>query len=143
LAAAVALVLSASCGERIYGVQRAAKLSAFPDPACVRAVVETVSGTEGIDEWHWPQRRREGEYYAHHLSYAEDEVRVQLAVFDEGPGRVRFVQAYLSVDEPLPEAEVEVARRLMIAVEDGLVSRCGQAELRARVRETCEGEGCE
>jgi hypothetical protein len=147
IAAAVVVILSACSGARLYGVQRGAMLSTFPDPNCVRAVVEAVSGPERIREWHLPQHRDERgsliDGRKHHFSYAAHDVRVELSTFEERSGRVRFLQSYVSVERSPSRSEIEVARRLMIAVEDGLVSRCGQAELRARVRETCEGEGCE
>ncbi len=135
------LSLGLSC-ERSYGVKRRAQLSRFPDPACVRAVVEGVPGIQDYDEFHWPEEEGQEGRRSHNFFYNGSAVKgVQLGLFDDGDPGIRFIQTYLPRNKPL-QANVDEARRLMKAVEEGLASRCGIPDLNERIRESCPGVEC-
>ena len=142
---AIAALLAPGAGcERSYGVMRSARLPKFPDPACVRAAIGDVAGIRNYNEWHSPQeegkRAREVDR-SHNFAYNGDHVTVELGLFDDGHGPIRFVQSYL-FNKPPPQREIDEARHLMIAVEEGLMARCGLSELREGVREYCSGVQC-
>jgi len=134
--------------ERSFGVSRAAELAEFPDPVCVRAVLGQTEGIKGFNEWYWPKSDSDPEAVArsvraHHFAYDDGPgVRVQLGIFEDAPGKIRWVQSYISGTAPRSQDAVDEARRMMMAVERGVESRCGIAELSARVGEVCSGVEC-
>ena len=134
-----------SNSEDTYGVKRTARLAEVPELTCVRNVVEHVAEGRGYDEWRWPESdgARDEVGYAHHFAYNGDRVRVQLGLFRDSPGVVRLIQSYAKIDEAPDEREVAESRRLMAAVEKGLMSQCGVRDLVGRVRESCSGVECE
>lgn len=140
---AVVLAVVADC-ERSFGVSRSARLSKFPDPACVRTVLQQVSGIRDYDESFWPER--EGERApdggrSHNFAYNSDHLTIALGLFDDRPGSIRFVQSYL-FGRRVSQSEADEARRLMIAVEAALVTKCGLTELKEGVSEYCAGVKC-
>lgn len=145
---AIALMPLVSLGfscERSYGIERSVHFTQFPDPACVRSVIERVPGIRGYDEWQWPEEGATGQdpNRAHHFAYDGESVRVQLGVFADEPGRMRFVQSYMRANLPMTRREADEARSLMVAVEKSLVADCGLVELQSSVTERCAGVSCD
>lgn len=140
------LIASAGCEESV-GVSRAVELPSFPDPNCVRQVIESNARVLKFDEWSWPKPGSDPEAVvrssrAHHFAYSGRLARVQLGIFEDTPDRVRWVQAFIRIDAPMSQQEADEARKLMKAVELLVARECDQPVLE-RVRESCSGVECE
>jgi len=139
----LAVVAICSCGcERTYGISRTADLSRFPEPACIREVLDSLPAIRNYDERIWTEETESTQARRTlRFAYSGERVTVRLTLLDEGAGDIEFDHSFLFV-RPIPKEEVDEARGLMLKVEAGLIARCNLTELEADVQEWCPGVDC-
>jgi len=141
----LALGISGALCERDYGIYRAATLSDMPDLGCVRSVLDATETISSLDENHWVDEQepvREPRRQHHRYSYEGPDVRGHLAISVDPDGQVRFVQAYVLVDQKPPQATVDRSLEVMRETAHAIEKQCGVEGLVASIHESCERVEC-
>ena len=126
--------------DRDYGIIRGADLTRFPDPKCVRRVLDATPGLSSVREASFDndaQRRASQPGDHHYFFYEGPRVEGHLAIIVEEPGHISFRQSFLRVAEKPPQDMIDATRAVMRSVEKRLEAECEVAGLSAAVYELC------
>jgi hypothetical protein len=139
-----ALVLIAC--DPVSGIRRRALLDELPPLDCIESVIRSVSDVEDVE----PQERESGGFRIYEFSYRvalerrnrAPGIAPSLTVVVDAAGRVAFEQSLLSTPGPVPQAEIDRIRPIMLQIEETIERQCGVASLGTSIQEDCMGVTC-
>jgi len=123
--------------EHQYGISRAAILSRVPDMTCVRNVLNEIEDIKTVHETAPPQSVLviPGSSWVHGFRCEGERFWVNMAISRMTNGQIEFSQVRLTIDTIPSNEELQETRRIMLLVEQRLISSCGISELQRGVHE--------
>jgi hypothetical protein len=147
----IVVLLSVLClvgCDVIRGVSRRASLPSLPPSSCVIRSLESVQGVTNVS--YKPQTGgtpitwtgTKPSDMVHYYFYDFQGLSGNLYFLKDYKGRVEFSQGYITVNKPVPQAEIDILRPVMRQLEQRLEAECGLYGLVANIKETCSGVTC-
>jgi hypothetical protein len=129
-----ATVTSLAACDTLYGITRRASLSVAPDLSCIEAAIRSVPEVRSVE-----RRDVEGaptltfagvhRDELHYFTYAIEGTGATLMLTVDYKGEAELDQSCVYLNTPVPEAELDAIRPVMIRIENALEERCGVTPL--------------